>query len=268
MKKYGKLIIAFMWLGLTMIMVVGATFAWFAENRNVDAGGMEVKAETVKNLLISSDDSTYGSAATITLAEATELAPASTETAASDNAFFAAVDATRSNGYIEAVSGAINTQSNFANPFRAANINSVPQNGENHIEVVKYTFYIKTDSADATLYDLYVSAIDVKNDSAAAAASDISKALRVAVVCGQNHFIFAPVTGHTASYKGIAAITPDNPTLSTNDVTISEAGLTSNVPNCILANSVTSTATSVVVYIWYEGQDANCTSAMINTYHK
>ena len=260
MKKYGKLIIAFMWLGLTMIMIVGATFAWFAENRNVDADGMEIKAETVKNLLISSDGTNYATSADIS-GSVTELAPASSETAASDSTFFAAVDATRSNGYIDAVSGAINDDSDFANPFRAANINSLPQNGEQHIEVVKYEFFIKTDSSSSSLYDLYVSAIDVTNESDAAAASDISKALRVAVVCGSNHYIFAPVTGHTASYKAIAAITPDNPTLSTNNVVLSAAGLTAGVPNCILANTVTDSATTVYVYVWYEGQDANCTSA-------
>lgn len=260
MKKYGKLIIAFMWLGLTMIMIVGATFAWFAENRNVDADGMEIKAETVKNLLISSDGTNYATSADIS-GSVTELAPASSETAASDSTFFAAVDATRSNGYIDAVSGAINDDSDFANPFRAANINSLPQNGEQHIEVVKYEFFIKTDSSSSSLYDLYVSAIDVTNESDAAAASDISKALRVAVVCGSNHYIFAPVTGHTASYQAIAAITPDNPTLSTNNVVLSAAGLTAGVPNCILANTVTDSATTVYVYVWYEGQDANCTSA-------
>ena len=260
MKKYGKIIIAFMWLGLTMIMIVGATFAWFAENRNVQADGMQVQAETVKNLLISTDaqNAEFATSATSTLGLKT-LAPASSETAASDATFFAAIDETRTNGYIDVTTGAIAGTPNPAAPFRAANINDLPASGDQHIEVAKHTFKVKTDGQ--SLGNLYIKSLTVVNNSAVAAAAEISKALRVAVVCGSNHYIFAPVTGATAEYK---AITSTAAGLSTNNVTLSTItndGLTGTTPQCLLANTVTSTAIDVVVYIWYEGQDANCTSA-------
>ena len=261
MKKYGKIIIAFMWLGLTMIMIVGATFAWFAENRNVQAGGMEVKAETVKNLLIANDSNgaTFATSATTSLTGIKELAPASSETAASDSTFFAAIDETRTNGYIDVASGTIANSPNPAAPFRAANINELPQSGDQHVEVAKHTFKVKTDGQ--SLGNLYIKSLTVVNSNAAAAAAEISKALRVAVVCGTNHYIFAPVTGATTTYN---AITSTSAGLSTGNVvlsTITNDGLTGTTPQCKLADTVTSTAIDVVVYIWYEGQDLNCTSA-------
>ena len=278
MKKYGKIIIAFMWLGLTMIMIVGATFAWFAENRNVQADGMQVQAETVKNLLIKNNDadSTYATSATSTLINVQTLAPASTATAANDASFFAAVDETRTNGYINATTGqTTGTPASPFVPFRAAHIAddntdyaTYVTNGssEKHIEVAKHEFLVKTDSS--TLGKLYLSGLTV---TPSAATSAISAALRVAVVCGENAFIFAPVTATvtveqqsttvspTTTYNGITANSG-----SSSAVTISSIPanwVNSGTPVYVLASSVSTTATTVYVYIWYEGQDANCTSA-------
>ena len=286
MKKYGKIIIAFMWLGLTMIMIVGATFAWFAENRNVQAGGMQVQAETVKNLLIKNNDAngTYAVSATSTLTEVQELAPASTATALTDGAFFAAVDATRSNGYINAVSGQITGTPSMDAPFRAAHVAATNADAatfksaqsEKHVEVAKHEFLVKTDGTNTTLGKLYLSGLTV---TPATATSAISAALRVAVVCGTGNgahaYIFAPVTATvgvepnttnvapTTSYKGITA---NAGTLSESNVAISSIPASSwldnnGTPLYELASSVSTTATTVYVYVWYEGQDLNCTSA-------
>ncbi|MBO4623460.1 MAG: hypothetical protein J5691_06255 [Bacilli bacterium] len=268
MKKYGKIIIAFMWLGLTMIMIVGATFAWFAENRNVEAGGMEIKAETVKNLMISNAaEGTYGISADSALTGVKELAPASTATALADSAFFAAVDATRTNGYIDAATGQITGTPATPTPFRAANINTVAQGSENHVEVVKHTFYIKSDGT--ALGSLYVKSISVmhkdasNNDALINPASDISKAIRVAVVYDTTAKIFAPVYSQLSetapSYNGITAVTP-----TTAAVTLSTPDGDATTPSCVLTTSIpatTGTPLTVYVYIWYEGQDLNCTSA-------
>lgn len=282
MKKYGKIIIAFMWLGLTMIMIVGATFAWFAENRNVEAGGMEVKAETVKNLMISNaSDGTYNISAESTLTGILELAPASTATALTDSAFFAAVDATRTNGYIVASSGVIASNpavTMTTDPFRAANINAVPQNGEQHIEVAKHTFYIKSDST-ALNEKLFVKEITVQSKDTSTTpptlsdtiSSDISKALRVAVVCNGTAYIFAPNYAQNSlpSYNGITGVdnshvaTTSAVTLSTPDGETQSPSCTLNVSNSTVTPIPGSTDTpfTVYVYIWYEGQDSYCTSA-------
>ena len=276
MKKYGKIMIAFMWLGLTMIMIVGATFAWFAENRNVAADGMSVNAETVKNLLIKNNDAngTYATSAQSTLTGVLELAPASTEdvVVSSSDSFFAAVDETRTNGYIVASSGAISnppvTMQN--NPFRAAHIAStnaeaaafLAADSESHVEVAKHEFLVKTDAA--TLGKLYLSDLVVTRAAQAADQSGISLALRVAVVCGENIYIFAPLADQASlpAYKAIVAAAG---TASTSNVVLSalptNGGIENNNPTYELATSVTTTDTHVFVYIWYEGQDANCFSA-------
>ena len=267
-----------MWLGLTMIMIVGATFAWFAENRNVQADGMSVQAETVKNLLIANNanNATYATSATSTLTNVQTLAPASTATAANDASFFAAVDETRTNGYINAATGqTTGTPASPFVPFRAAHIAddntdyaTYVTNGssEKHIEVAKHEFLVKTDNT--SLGSLYISGLTV---TPANATSAISAALRVAVVCGENAFIFAPVTATvtveqqsttvspTTTYNGITANSG-----SSSAVTISSIPanwVNSGTPVYVLASSVSTTATTVYVYIWYEGQDANCTSA-------
>ena len=277
MKKYGKIIIAFMWLGLTMIMIVGATFAWFAENRNVAADGMSVNAETVKNLLIKNNDSSntvYSTSAASTLTNVLSLAPASTADVivSSADSFFAAVDETRTNGYIVASSGAISnppvTMTN--DPFRAAHIAStnaeaaafLEANSESHVEVAKHEFLVKTDAL--TLGELYLSDLVVTRAAQAADQSGISLALRVAVVCGDNIYIFAPLANQASlpEYKAIVAAAG---TPSENDVDLSalptNGGIANNTPTYELAESVTASDTHVFVYIWYEGQDANCFSA-------
>ena len=284
MKKYGKIIIAFMWLGLTMIMIVGATFAWFAENRNVQADGMSVQAETVKNLLIKNNNAngTYAVSATSTLTNVQTLAPASTATAANDASFFAAVDETRTNGYINATTGqTTGTPASPFVPFRAAHIAddntdyaTYVTNGssEKHIEVAKHEFLVKTDSS--TLGKLYLSGLTV---TPSAATSAISAALRVAVVCGSNKYIFAPVTATvgeepntttvapTTTYNGITATSGTSSAVTLSAIPanpeLAASWLDNGTPLFELASQVSTSDTTIYVYIWYEGQDLNCTSA-------
>ena len=71
MKRTGKLLVSAIWLILTFVAIVGVTFAWLSENRSVQAEGMSVQAETVKNLLISNtENGTYNFNASSTMAEA------------------------------------------------------------------------------------------------------------------------------------------------------------------------------------------------------
>ena len=251
MKKYGKIIIAFMWLGLTMIMIVGATFAWFSENRNVEANGMSVQAETVKNLVIAnSGASSYDYKATATYNQLITLEPASTTTLPT---FFTTTAAARTtSGYIKNSDGKQDTTVSLSgNPFVAATIADNAVTANTKYQVVKHTFNIKSVGAGA-LTNLYVSGITVKNNSDAVAAAEISKALRVAFVCGTEKQIYAPVAGYSQT-TGISAVDGTDASVTLLDTYASS--------NALAATVGTDSPVVVDVYIWYEGQDAACKNA-------
>ena len=267
MKKYGKIIIAFMWLGLTMIMIVGATFAWFAENRNVSADGMHVQAETASNLLITnSGKAAYDYKATATNTATTTLSPASTSntvaTGLKAGAFFFADRAA-----IVYDSGAATADTVFS-AVAAANIATDAAVSSGKTYVSKNTFYI-TAVGDATMKfsNVWVSSVTVtKADGTTAPANDISKALRVGVVCTNGSttygYIFAPVTGYTNPYSGvIAAGTGITSTIASSNETIATVGETATLGALNIGATAGASELTVYVYVWYEGQDGSCTSA-------
>lgn len=265
MKKYGKIIIAFMWLGLTMIMIVGATFAWFSENRNVSADGMHVQAETASNLLIKSaaNDSVYNYTATAKNTATTTLSPASTTMTASTGllagGFFYADRAAITYETGAATDGTVFTAVPAANIAADAAVSS----GKTYVS--KNTFYI-TAVGDTTkkFANVYVSGVSVTlSDKTTAPAEEISKALRVGIVCGTNAYIFEPVSGATASYKGVVAGgTGITSTLASTNETITTVGTESPTIGFLnLGEEAGDEELTVYVYVWFEGQDAACTSA-------
>lgn len=83
MKKFMKLIPAFVMLLVSAILVSTATYAWFSMNTQVTATGMEVKARSSEALAISADGTHYSN--TMTLAtNASALYPVSLVDNASD----------------------------------------------------------------------------------------------------------------------------------------------------------------------------------------
>ena len=263
MKKYGKIIIAFMWLGLTMIMIVGATFAWFSENRNVEANGMSVQAETTSNLLITnSGKSVYNYSAAATNTSTTELSPASTSATPleSGNFFFA----DRANIVYD--TGAATATTVFTAVATANKaVDAAVASGRTYVS--ENTFYITAVGDTSKKFaNVYISGITVtQNDTNnSAVAQEISKALRVAVVCGNHVYIFEPVSGATTSYKGVIAAgtgITEGTTISSTAETITTAGTAATLGELNIGATAGANELTVKVYVWYEGQDASCTSA-------
>lgn len=245
-----KLIPALCMLLVAAALLGTSTFAWFSMTTQVTASGMSVKAATSKNLVISTtetlkDDEGISKASTISQVKI--LTPASTATLAGTQNFF-----TTDNANINYANGVMNA----GTVVSAATV--IADNDTETGNVVKHTFYIRADGADTDSFaKLYVESITLTAQTAA-----ITKALRVGVVSGSNGYIYAPVSGATTSYKGLvkAATYTDgdtNSVLSTENVT-----LTTVDNDDATLGAVTSTAyTKVDVYVWYEGQDAACTSA-------
>ena len=241
MKKYGKLIIAFMWLGLTMIMIVGATFAWFSENRTVEAEGMSVNAEVSKNLLIaySEDNPTYAFSAATGFGDLVTLSPSSTTNL---SAFYATTD-----GQQAEYSGALKSGASLV---AVTPVEDLPDNGDK-VYVAQHTFLVKAEGDD--LGKLYVESVAVTRGDTTSA---ITPALRIAVKCGSLYFIYAPYASNL-TYNGINGTSANN----TASVTAKAAPATTGTLDYLTASNVTTSGVTVVIYIWYEGQDTACTSA-------
>ena len=263
MKKYGKLLIAFMWLGLTMIMIVGATFAWFSENRQVEANGMSVEAEVANNLLIGNSgvtagsaadpDGTYAVSATATYTTLNKLRPSSTSktTGVLDSGKFFYVTNTDTVEYASGNAAATTT-------FAAATIAADAAN--QYVSVNTFHITALGDTSKKT-ENVYVSSVTVL-DGESAPDSNISKALRVAVVCENYVYIFAPVSGYSATYYGVkAAGTNGSSTVSSTAEAITTAGTGATIGTLTAGETAGANKLDVTIYVWYEGQDAACTSA-------
>lgn len=253
MKRTGKLLISFIWLILTFAGIVGVTFAWLSENRTVQADGMSVQAETVKNLIISnSQNGTYGFSANTTISGVSTLTPVSTVESVTNGAMkFYTLTADSKANKVDFASGAL---ANDAELVEVQPTTTSPTSG-NIYGVMKYTFYVKVNGVEgSTLEDLYVSNITITRAASASNQSNMSKALRIAVVCNGTPYIYS-MTGGESTYDGISGVT--NSGFSTTQVVASTTADSNNV----LLETVTTTATAIDVYIWYEGQDINCTSS-------
>ena len=245
-----KLIPALCMLLVAAALLGTSTFAWFSMNTEVEATGMKVQATTSSNLVIKNSSGDWTRSATATYTNTNTLTPASTSTSTgvlSAAKFFYVTNS----GTVDYDTGAADADDTI---FAAATVTNDAAN----TYVSANTFTIAVEGTEE--YDnLYVSAItvsDVTEEGDATVNSEISKALRVAVVTTSKAYIFAPVSGATTSYKGIiAAGTGTATTLSTNNETITNAGT-----DATLGAVSASTTVDVTVYVWYEGQDANCTS--------
>lgn len=239
------------------IALGSSTYAWFASNSKVEATGMSVQATTAKNLVISTNATLHTDEATTQASAFTgtcTLNPSSVQTLAGSQNFFKVTDS-KGVDYTGGKAG-VDTK------FEAA----TPVTSQISGDVAKHTFYIRVDgTASDTMKNLYVNSITVTRGTT----QDISKALRVGVVCGDNGFIYAPITDATTTYNAInkagtvasveTGIYKDDTGSALNART---TALTAYESTSVLANEVKSNAyTQVDIYIWYEGEDDACTSA-------
>lgn len=237
MKNFRKLIPAVCMLLLAAVMAGTSTFAWFSMNTTVTAGTMAVSATAPTNLRIcatnSDNDSAWSGALSLS-ASLTTMVPVSCDNTNVALAFYKVKDNGDKIGYDD---GAYKEDTTF-------------QTAEAGKDYYTTSFYIKAVGADAR--DLKLSTITLS----AGGTKELDKALRVMAVCGDNKFIYEPVTGAAATYKAVKSLNTENtekPVLG-NDITVSNA-------ESVLADKVTKKALHVTIYIWYEGQDPACRSS-------
>ena len=142
-------------------------------------------------------------------------------------------------------------------------------------------YYIRS-SGDPISGNLYINNVTVSSTAAngqPSALQAIDASLRVAIVVGTTTYIYAPVTtistGTTPIYPTFSYYVNNDTTMtSTYNPTASENGgtgagayqagknkviVTSGIPNTV------SEAIEVLIYVFFEGEDANCMSNNIST---
>lgn len=149
--------------------------------------------------------------------------------------------------------------------YKPANVVSINENGTysqsttftpvSTTEAQNYYFheeFIITSSSVMT--SLRVSNITVKNADGSEPQSDYSKSLRVGIVIGSssNPFIYAPVSGGNTSYEAISSVEDFVSTATVNTTSVGTGTL--------LQQIAADEQKTIHVYVWYEGQDTNCTT--------
>lgn len=240
-----KLIPALCMLLVAAALLGTSTFAWFSMNTMVEANGMSVQAETSANLVIknSATGATWSRAATASYADTQTLMPASTSltpNVLSAGKFFAVTNSET----VDYDNGTAAAGTTFEE------IEVSPNDENTHVSCNTFTIGVE---GTKSFEHLYVTAINVTNNT-----NEFAKSLRVAVVTENKAYIYAPVSGATIGYKGIAAEGPLATALSDTAETLGTVGLNSETADL---GAISNTASiDVTIYVWFEGQDESCTS--------
>ncbi len=252
MKLTKKLLPALGMLVLSACMLVTSTFAWFATNVDVEATGMTVTAKGEQiylQIIEESGDFTPGANQLTASAKTThapdadpavniQLLPTSVRTAGTGDtlsdysgtsapAWVSAIGTSNTNG--AAIGGAYTNVTSDAN-------------GNNGKYFLKNSFYIRLDptAGGLTANALRVSSIDFVTSITDTAGKDFIKSLSVLVVCT----IGSEVKGDLWNYStGTFAHAAGNTQLSGDTFT------------------VTDKSAKVDVYVFFDGDNANCTLA-------
>ncbi len=285
-----KLIPALAMLLIATTLVSTATFAWFSMNTQVSATNMQVRAVAEKGLLINEintySDTNWDEVATANQTandSAVLLYPAST----ADGATWYHAASKKSNDAASAASGAksgllignyedlaarndntglvnITAMTSTATAGTAAAKETKGDTATSEAGYyVHYTYYLKsagaaiglgTNAGDMNVRIKSVTATTIadplSNNGTPANSAALDPAIRVGIKLNSAFYIYAPVTGYTATYYVAAGTTATTPT----------AGSTATNTDLATLPSTGTNGTPVDVFIWYEGEDAACKS--------
>ena len=261
-----KLIPALCMLLVAACLMGTSTYAWFAANEAVSATGMQVKAAADGGLAIASWKGTRGTA------ETSATAPTDPDYAATAEALWANIadDATIKP-----------TSNNNGTWFTASATDASEHEGTNYKTVeTTTTHYQKTkfrikslDQSASASYKLNVTGVTVSIKTSAADNHSLNDALRVAIVCDGTWYYFAPAYAADAELyytEGLGtqqgAGTPEDPyyypgvvaeygETDKNTITCGASGFTTEI-----YDALTTAGIDIDVYVYYEGEDGNCTS--------
>jgi hypothetical protein len=281
-----KLLPAVAMLAVSAVSLSSATYAWFTMNKEVTVQNMTIQAKAEGGLLISetqgysADDVWDDSANTTAEGDGAKVALYPTSTA-NTSAWYHATSKT-ANDAARASSGAAsaNKSDGYTTLNLASNELQAASAGANGLKEVyyvdsgtsgydaddakyylKYTYYLKTSTEGTTKLglssgdqNLNISVVNVTGNTNS---KDLNKSLRVGIEIGGKFYIFAPISGATSTYYVNAS--------STATTAIDSSASSHNAPMNVATGltslpGVKQDGTPVYVYMWYEGEDANCKS--------
>jgi hypothetical protein len=269
------LIPAFALLLVSAILMSTASYAWFSMNTQVSATNMQVRAVAEQGILINeiatSNDGNWDNEATAkqtAAADASLLYPASTTTGST----WYHASSKKSSSSASASQGAASTDLNgsYETLTSLVAITAMSKSATAGTEAKRETMGKATDAAAGYYvhYEYYLKSsgdqIDLDPDTSGEkyiaiksvtatepetkASANLNKALRVGIKVNSVFYIYAPVTGFTASYYVNGGSTATTPIAGTTLTATDLESLPASNQN----------GTKVDVYIWYEGEDANC----------
>jgi len=261
---------------VSLIALSSSTFAWFASNNRVTAQGLQVQATVEGGIEIApgvlsteSGSAAYSTLADINMASGVALFPTSTLATATGSAIssnwyhasaatagaFTAKDGTYS---ILSLSAGDSSENIYGSNSITQETDQFYDDAGRQYYLVK-NFNIRSVSSSKLATALKVKAVTV-TQPATPGSGDLDKSIRVAVVCGTNSVIYAPVTGATTSYKVATAVTdgtatfPDAANVNALAATTESSAIAATVP----AKGVsTYGGVDIRIYVYYEGEDAN-----------
>lgn len=251
-----KLIPTIALLLLSAVMLSTASYAWFSMNTTVTATGMKVTAKADSGIVIKAsatntgDDipstaNTFKATADWAMAAGTELYPVST------------VDTVA--WYMAQSDEADNAQAGQADTAYTA-----VAAGEGKFYYAQYDYIIRSSADEVDVENVKLAVKSVTVTASDTKSESLDKAVRVAVVYDSTVYVYAPLAGanvtitpgYTASTlvaKTAAGSTGSGETFAYTDV----FDITDNkIP-------ASDTGLTVSVFIYFEGEDANCKSTNI-----
>jgi len=273
-----KLIPAVGMLVASAMMLSSATYAWFSMSKDVSVTGMKIQATAEDGLVISDyTKENWATSWTVPMTTAVTLAPTSTSgvltaggtatSAGSADAWVTsksryfnqadknqgeAAKAAGASGYADLTLTYSSPASTIAAEGTFTTGEGIGKVGDTNYVLMK-NFYIKATGQAAWASNLVIDEVKASIDSGTM--GDLSKSLRVLVVAGTNSFIYAPVSGYDNACQFKASGTNLTLVASTTDSTCSSI---TSIPITDEA------AVNVRMYLYFEGEDQNCTSANIS----
>lgn len=264
-KAIRKQLLAAVAMVLVAAVALGSsTYAWFAQATQVTASGMSVKAQSEGGLIISNESKTdWKTSSTASHNQVAALVPTSTKDCQNwyhnKSEDYNDAAASQDAGTYQTLTTTLGETGGVANTggigFVDANSDKAKQDTENGYYLVN-KFYIKSSADQMTGTKLYINKVAV---AGATTSAELDKSLRVSIVIGSETFIYAPYDGATLEYYVKGDSEKTTAISARNQFVNTETAITT-----IPANS-TSNPIEAAVYLYFEGEDANCKSANITS---
>jgi hypothetical protein len=251
-------------LVISAVMLSTSTYAWFTMNKEVTVEGMQVRATSDNGLVISGDNkSTWQTFWDVDMSSSIALAPTSADGAASPSwvsnksSYFDDADSEQATSTYDDLDLTYTVPDPANGDFLEDNGDGIGADGGFNY-VMRKTFFIKASGTEALAERLAIKEVTARitHEATDEDAGDdaLNRSLRVMVVIGGNAYIYAPVTGYdeTIYWKGDTTTALTLISASTQTQTT-----VTSVPN------VDANAIPVVMYIYFEGEDAACKSSNI-----